>query len=129
MTLGAIDVIAGLLILASLVKLVAVLVSPKSWAALARRAYAKPLLANAVALVLALVVLYFLLGSGLTILEILACFALFALLMVPAVTPYIHRLLDWAESREPAGLFQEQGVVIVIWWGFILWGLVELVSA
>jgi hypothetical protein len=128
MELGAIKVIAGLLILASLVKLLVVLISPKSWAALARRAYAKPLLANAVALVLALVVLYFLLGSGLTILEILACFALFALLMVPAVTPYIQRLLDWAEARDPTALFREQGVVIVIWCGLILWGLVELVS-
>ena len=65
MNLSAVDILAGILIALSTVKLVAILVNVRAWARLVKRLYANPDTTSRVALALAAVALYLLLRSGL----------------------------------------------------------------
>ena len=128
-TFGSVEIIALALILFSLVKLVVVLIRPGAWLAFARSIYARPPVTSAVALALAAVVLLALIAAGMTIVQILAVFALQACIMVAGVAPYGNDLVHWAERRDPRGWLREQWLLTLIWIGLLVWGLAALFVA
>ncbi len=123
MTFTAIEIIAIILIGVSIIKLAVIAVSPGAWIGFARRIYLKPCVTSAVALVLAAVVLYFLVASGMTIVQILAVWVFVALIMVVGFANYAGDILDWASGRDIKTWIAEQWLLMVIWIGLLVWGL------
>ena len=84
-----IEVSAALLILLAVVKLIMLSVNAPAWLTAVRELYARPALTAIVCYILAGLVLYGLLESGLTILQILAVCLFVVLLIVPGFAPYL----------------------------------------
>ena len=80
MTFGTLEILATILIVFSAIKLVVFLISPEAWLGFTRKIYIKPEVTSAVAFILAATVLYFLVRSGVTIVQILATTLFIALI-------------------------------------------------
>lgn len=125
---SAIEILAGLLIVLACVKLLVVFVDAKVWLRFAKRIYARPAITSSVALLLAAVVLYLLLQSGLTIVQVLAVTVFVALLLVVGVAPYARALFDWLETQSLPAMLRQQWLYIVIWVLLMAWGAIALVT-
>lgn len=128
MKLSAIEVLAGLLIVLACVKLLVVFVDAKLWLRFVKRIYARPAITSLVALLLAAVVLYLLLRSGLTIVQVLAVTVFVALLLVVGIAPYARALFDWLETQSLPAMLRQQWLYIVIWVLLMAWGAIVLVT-
>jgi len=128
MKLSAIEVLAGLLIVLACVKLLVVFVDAKLWLKFVKRIYARPAITSSVALLLAAVVLYLLLRSGLTIVQVLAVTVFVALLLVVGIAPYARALFDWLETQSLPAMLRQQWLYIVIWVLLMAWGAIALVT-
>jgi len=124
----ALQVIAVILMVVTAIKLAVVLASPRSWIAFARRLYVYPSATSAVALVLAVVVFYFLLASGMTIVQILAVCVFVALLLVVGMASYSAELLNWLERQDLSAMIRRMWLYIAIWLALLAWGAVEIFS-
>lgn len=120
--------IAAALIAFSVIKLVVVSISMPAWFGFARRVYARPTATTATAGVLAGVVLYILVGAGVTIIEILAVTAFVFLVMVIGIASYAPDILAWAETRDLKDWLREQWLSTAIWLGLMVWGLFTLAT-
>ena len=129
MKLSAIEILAGLLIVLAAIKLLVVFVDAKAWLRFVKRIYARPAITSSVALLLAAVVLYLLLRSGLTIVQVLAVTVFVALLLVIGVAPYARVLSDWLETQSLPAMLRQQWLYIVIWVLLMAWGAIALVTA
>jgi len=125
----AIEILASLLIVLVGVKLIVVLVDPRMWLRFARRVYANPVVASCVALLLAALVLYLLLKSGLTIVQVLAVTVFVTLLLMVGMAPHAARLFDWAETQSLPAMLRQQWLYIVVWVLLLGWGAVEILAA
>lgn len=123
MTLGPIEVIAVIIIIFSIIKLIVFWISPQAWLTFAGRFYVKPNITSLVSLVLAAIVLYYLVDSGMTIVQILATWLFVALIMVIGTAQYAHDIVVWAKSRDHAVWFREQWLLMAIWIGLLAWGI------
>ena len=80
MAFGALEILALILIVIGIIKMVVILIiSPKTWFKFAKKVYTKPTIVSIVALILGAVVLYYLVGAGVTIIHILAVMVFLAL--------------------------------------------------
>ena len=129
MNLSAIQVLAGLLIVLAAVKLAVVLVSPKVWVRFMKRVYAVPPVTSAIALLLAAIVLYLLLLSGLTIVQVLAVTVFVSLLLVAGGAPFSGQLIGWLETQSLTTILRAQWLYVVVWVGLLAWGAWALVVA
>jgi len=127
MRASALEILAGILIVLAVVKLAVVLVNTRAWIALARALYTRPMVTSTVSIVLAGVVLYFLLTSGLTIVQILAVALFVLLLIVPGFAPYASVLLGWLENKDIGQIVKAQWLYVAIWLILLGWGVYELV--
>lgn len=123
MTLGPIEIIAIIIILFSIIKLIVFWISPRAWLNFAGKFYVKPNITSAVSFVFAAIVLYYLIDSGMTIVQILAAWLFVALIMVIGLAQYAHDIVVWAKSRDHAVWFREQWLLMVIWIGLLAWGI------
>lgn len=122
MNASAIQVLAGLLIILAAVKLAVVLVSPKVWVGFMKRVYAVPPVTSAIALVLAALVLYLLLLSGLSIVQVLAVTVFVSLLLVAGGAPFAKQLIGWLETQSLTTILRTQWLYVVIWVALLAWG-------
>ncbi|HXV10850.1 MAG TPA: hypothetical protein VD839_08610 [Burkholderiales bacterium] len=129
MNFSMINVLAGLLIVLASIKLVVVFVSPRAWLRFVRRVYAAPTLTSTIALLLAALVLYLLLQSGLTIVQVLAVTVFVALLLVVGIAPYAGRLFERIETQSLPAMLRQQWLYIVVWVLLLGWGAVEILVA
>lgn len=124
--MGTMEILAAILILISLVKLIFVFVDLRSWLGFTRRIYANPARASLVSLVLAGFVLYLLILSGLTIVQILAVCLFFVLLVAAGFAPYYSKILDLFRDRDLTAAMKEQWLYLAVWLTLLGWGLVEI---
>ena len=129
MELSVIKVLAGLLIVLAVVKLAVVFVSPQVWIRFMKRVYAVPVLTSMVALILAALVLYLLLQSGLSIVQVLAVTVFVSLLLVAGGAPFSKQLIDWLETQSLTTILRAQWVYVVVWMGLLAWGAWALVTS
>lgn len=123
----ALKVIAVILMVVTAIKLVVVLANPRAWIAFARRLYMYPAVTSAVALVLAAIVFYFLLASGMTVVQILAVCVFVALLLVMGMAPYSEALLGWVEHQDVGAMIRRLWLYTAIWLALLVWGAVEII--
>ncbi len=122
------EMIAGALIAVTLIKLMVVAVSLPAWLSFARKFYARPAITSTVSAVLAGAVLYALVQSGLTIIQILAVAVFIVLVLLVGMAPYGAELIRWTEGRDLKAILRETWLYSLIWAALVLWGLVELVT-
>jgi hypothetical protein len=126
---SAIEILAGVLIVLAGIKLVVIFVNARAWLKFARQIYARPAITSWIALLLAVLVLYLLLRSGLTIVQVLAVTVFVALLLIVGVAPYAQRLFGWLETQSLPAMLRQQWLYIVAWVLLLAWGAIELVAA
>ena len=88
-----------------------------------------PALTSTIALLLAALVLFFLLKSGLTIVQVLAVTVFVALLLVVGIAPHAGQLFEWIEGQSLPAMLRQQWLYIMIWVLLLAWGAIELIAA
>ncbi len=126
MVFSAIEILALILIVFSITKLAVILISPNAWFGFARKIYIKPKITSATATVLAVIVLYYLISSGVSITQILATTLFIALLILIGFAKYADQIIDWAEKQDMQDILKEQWFYIFIWVALLLWGIQEV---
>ena len=129
MTFGPLEVLATLLIAFSVIKLAVVLISPQAWLNFAKKIYAKPQVTSAVGLVLAAIVLFILVSSGITIVEILAVTLFVVLLIVIGMARYGEEIIDWAQKQDVKAMLKESWLYTLIWVVLLGWGIAAIFFA
>jgi len=127
MAFTPIETIALIVIIVSLIKMLTILVKPQSWMNFAKGIYSKPQLTSLIALILAGVVLYYLVQSGMTIIQILAVTAFVALLVMVGLASEVGPLMKKYETMVKKGkLWKEYWLYALIWVLLLVWGAWEL---
>ena len=121
-----IDILAVLLILLAVVKLILLSINAPTWLAAAKALYARPRVTTTVSYLLAGVVLYVLLQSGLTIVQVLAVCLFVVLLLIPGLAPYMGELLRGLEGKTFRQLLRDQWLYTLVWMILLGWGLCVL---
>jgi hypothetical protein len=126
MGLEPLEILAATVIVLSLVKLTVGLISPKSWLNFARKIYVKPQVTSAVASVLAAVVLYVLISSGMTIVHILAVTLFIMLILVVGIARYGDEIISWAMEQDLRAMIKDHWLYALIWIALIAWGIIAI---
>ena len=127
MTFTPVETIALVLIVISVIKIVILLVNPKSWMNFAKNFYSKPKAISVVAFILGAIVLYYLLQSGITFVEILAVTAFVSLLMLIGLAKEVGPLIKKYDSIIKKGnLWKDYWLYTLIWVVLLIWGVKEL---
>jgi len=126
--MGAIEIIASIIIVISVIKLVVLSISPKSLYSFTRKIYSHPNIMSISALILAAVVLYYLIDAGITIVDIFAVMLFTILIMVVGIARYANEMMDWVMKKDPKNMLKEMWLYILIWVVLLVWGIVALFS-
>lgn len=126
MAYSPVDVIALIIVIAIVAKIVILIVNPKSWMQFSKQVLSKPGLIRMVALVLAVVVMYFLLQE-MTIVQIMGAGVFFGLLLVIGLITEADYLFKKYDSMIRRGtIWQEYWFYAAIWIILALWTVKEL---
>ena len=127
MAFTPVETIALIIILVGAIKIVVLLVNPKAWMNFAKSVYSKPSLTSLVALVLAAVVLWYLIQSGITIVEVLAVSAFVTLLIAVGLAKEVGPLMKKYEAMiKKDKLWKEYWLYALAWILLMAWGVKEL---
>jgi len=121
-----IEVFAAVLILLAAVKLIFLSLNAPAWLTAVRALYERPALTAMVSYILAGLVLYGLLESGLTIVQILAVCLFVILLIVPGFAPYMSEVLRGLEGKTIWQMLREQWLYSLVWMLLLGWGACAL---
>jgi hypothetical protein len=127
MNIGILEVLAIILIVISAIKIVIFIVNPQLWYSFIQRIYSKPAMASLIAFILAAVVLYLLLISGVTIVEILAVCLFVALLIAIGLAKYADRLIGWVKEQDIVFVVKELWLYTLVWLLLLAWGVGEII--
>lgn len=128
MQFSIIEVLAGILVILAAIKLLVIAVNVRTWVLFTKRLYSKPELTSFISFALAGIVLYLLLQSGLTIVQILAVSLFVMLLIVAGIAPYSSRLFAWFETQDLRRLLKGQWLYIIVWLLLLGWGAYEILT-
>ena len=126
MVVGILETLAIILIAISAIKLIIFTINSKLWYDFVEKIYAKPKVIIVIALLLAGVVLYLLIDSGVTIVEILAVCLFIALLMTIGVANYADNILAWAREQDIVHIAKQLWLYILVWILLLAWGAGEI---
>ena len=121
-----IGIIALILIIISAIKIVVILVNPKSWADFVKKLWSNPMITSVISFILAAIVLYYLIQSGLTIVQILAVTLFVALLMAVGIGMYASEMISMATKMLKKGVLKKAWLYTLIWIVLLIWGAKEL---
>jgi len=124
---NAIEVIALIMIIVAVIKMIVLLIKPQAWMNFAKGMLGKKVLTQIVGVVLAAVVLYYLIGAGMTIVEILAATTFVALLLVVGLAQHTDDLVKKYQAQIKRGnLWKENWLYALLWIIILVWGAKEL---
>ena len=127
---GVIDIMAVIFLAAVAVKLVVVLINPKSWLDFVKNVWKYPGLLMLISLALAILTLYYLLENGVTIVQIFAVMLFVSFLGAVGVAVYAKEMMGFAEKLvKSKDLIKRSGFYILIWIVLIIWGAKEIFFA
>ncbi len=124
----SVEILALIFLVAAAIKILVILISPKSWSDLVvKKVWKNSNLMMIVSLILAAAVLYLLLGAGITITEIFAVMLFLSLLAAVGVAIYAREVVSVAQRLlKDRNIVKKSWLYILIWIILILWGLKEL---
>ncbi len=129
MALDTLEILALILIVVSVLKLIIFLVNPNYWYSFIGGVYSKPAVASFIAFILAMTVLYFLLISGVTIIEILAVCLFIALVITIGLAKYADKLIVWVKEQDIVFVLKEVWLYTLVWLLLLAWGAGEMLFA
>ncbi|MEI6058183.1 MAG: hypothetical protein WCP89_00240 [archaeon] len=106
------------------IKIIVILISPKAWYNnVAKPIWKRATLMMVVCLVLAAIVLYYLLQSGINIVQIFAVTAFVVLVMAAGAAIYVKDIISLATRMiRDKSLVKKSWLYILIWVVLIIWG-------
>ena len=124
----SVEILALIFLVAAAIKILVILISPKSWSDLVvKKVWKNSNLMMIVSLILAAAVLYLLLGAGITITEIFAVMLFLSLLAAVGVAIYAREVVSVAQRLlKDRNIVKKSWLYLLIWIILILWGLKEL---
>ena len=123
---STIEILALILISIAVIKLIVFLINPTLWIDFVEKMYSVPQLIGYIALGASLVVLYFLINSGLSIIEILAVSLFIVLLMLTGLASYADDLITWIREQDIMAMVRKLWLYTLAWMILIIWGISEL---
>jgi hypothetical protein len=127
MALTSVGIIALVLIVISTIKMLVLLVKAQAWMNFTRWIYKKPSITKFVATILAGVILYYLINSGMTIVQILAVSAFIAMLFIVGLAEDVGPFIKKYEAQIKAGkLWKKHWFYTLIWIAILVWGVLVL---
>lgn len=120
------EILATIIIVFGVIKLIFILISPEAWLNFAKKVYVKPKVTSIIALILAIIVLYYLIDAGITIVHILAITLFMGLVMVTGISIYFKGVIDWVMRRDVKNILKEQWLLTLIWILLLAWGIKEI---
>ncbi len=122
-----IEIIAFIVLIAAAVKIIVLLINPKSWMKAVKPFYKNQVLITIIALILAAAVLYYLINSGITIVQIFAVMAFVALVACISVAAYAGELFAMADKMlKGKKILKKAWLSIVVWIILVVWGFLVL---
>ena len=127
MVYTSIEIIAIVIIAAAVIKMLVLAVNAKAWMNFSKGVYKSVAFAQIIGLIIAAVVLYYLLGAGITIVQILAVMAFLAGILMVGLAPYLGDLIKKYEGQIKRGhMWKENWLYLLIWIVILVWGIKEL---
>jgi len=125
--MSALEVIALVVAVISVIKILVLLAKPVAWMKIVKPIYVIPALTMVVALILAAITLYYLLQSGITMVQIFAVMAFVFLLTCMTVAVYSRDFLPVANKLLKDRKFLKKAwLPILIWVALIILALGEI---
>jgi len=118
---SAINIIALVLIVVSAIKIVVILVKPGAWVNVVKKIWSSPMMMSGISLILGAIVLYYLIQSGLTIVQIMAVTAFVALLMAVGIGMYANEVVGMAKKLLNRKMLKRMWLYIIIWIALLVW--------
>ena len=127
MTFTSVEIIALILIVIATIKMLVLVSKPMAWMEFARWVYKKPVVTKFVGAILAGVVLYYIINSGLTIVEVLAVSALMALFFMIGLAEDVGPFIKKYEAQIKAGkMWKKHWLYTLFWIAILVWGVLVL---
>jgi|TARA_Y100000034_G_scaffold74012_1_gene88961 hypothetical protein len=127
MVFTPIEIIALVMIVLGAIKMIVLLVKPKAWMNFAKGVYSKPSVVKVVGFILGVIVLYYLLSAGITIVQILAVTAFVALLfMIGLVEEIDYFLKKYEELIKKGTMWKDYWFYTLLWIILMVWGAWKL---
>ncbi len=126
MAFTAIETIALILIIVTAIKLVVLLINPRSWMNFAKGIYSNPKVVQIVAFILAVIVLYYLIQGGIGIVQIIATTVFIMLLMVIGMAPEVNNMMKNYEKKIKKGIWKQYWFYTLLWVILLVWAVVEI---
>ena len=126
MNFGTLEILALILIVFAAIKLIILVVNPEVWYSFIEKLYSKPQLISIVALLIAAYVLYLIINSGVTIVEILAVCLFIALLMMVGIAQYAGEIVNWIREKDHIFIMKELWLYTIVWLLLLVWGVQKL---
>lgn len=121
-----IEIIALIVILVAAIKIIVLLINPKSWMGVVRKVWTNPMITSVISLILAAVVLYYLLQE-ITIIQVFAAMALVGLLAALGIAAYSNEIVALGEKMlKDKAVIKKAWLALLIWIILIIWALKEL---
>ena len=96
------------------------------WFSFIEKLYVKPQITSVIAVLLAGLVLYLLIISGVTIVEILAVCLFIVLLMEIGIAKYSDQIIGWTEEQEIVSFVRKLWLYTMVWLFLLAWGVGEI---
>jgi len=123
MTLGTLEILATIIIAVSLIKIVVLLVNPKIWLTFSKRIYRRPHITKVVSLILAAIVLYYLVISGISIVEVLAVSLFVSLMLAAGLSDYGEDIINKIRRKD---ILKDFWLYTLAWLVLIVWGIKKI---
>lgn len=128
MNLSVIEILASILIIMVLIKVIIFILDPKIWLNFISKIYTAPAIMTVIGFLLSVLVLYFIVNAGISIVEILAVCLFIALLMLTGLANYAEDLVSWVREQEVANVIKNLWLYSAMWLFLIIWGIYILLA-
>lgn len=126
MEFNTLEILAIILIAVAIIKVATIIINPRAWYNMVEKIYIVPELVSIVGLFLSIVVLYFLVNAGISIIEILAVCLFVLLLMLTGMANYVDEIMGWVREQDIAYMVKRLWIYIFVWVALIVWGIQAL---
>jgi len=127
MAFTSVEIIALIMIFAGVMKMLVILINPTAWMNFVKKIYNKQKFVKVLGFILAIIVLYYLLGAGITIVQVLAVTAFVALLfMIGLANEISYFIKKYEELIKKGNIWKDYWFYALLWLVLMIWGAKEI---
>ncbi len=125
MVLTTVEILALILVVASVIKIAVILIDPKSWYKVVKAIWAKPIYTGLVSFIAAIMILNFLLQT-MTIIDIFAVMLFTSFIFAIGMSFYSKELVKLAGKVLNKNLLARGWFYLLIWIALLVWAILVL---